>query len=342
MTVEASDTVLERKARAQRKARNVGAVSIPRALGRGLSIAADALWGLGLGASLHKDDTLETDVALDRVSDDQLLIVIECENRAAGLVAIDRDLVTGLIEVQTLGKVTRFPLDSRAFTPTDAAMMAPLIDAALPRFASMLAGQPEMSHLQGYSFGALVEDRQTGGLALDAPSYQVIMLDISLAQGTRKGRMVFLLPEAEKPADGDDKPGSEGRHAATLKLVPARMQAVLTRIHIPLDKAQSLKPGDVLAISPEAINSAMLVVNGGHIAARGKMGQMNGFRAVRIGAASSPLHQPAAPQKTDMVSAPDDVPQQPRIAPPSQTENIDFGISLDTQLDDLAASLSDP
>lgn len=294
---DSMDTVLERKARAQRRALGVGAVSVTRALGRSLSLAADALWTLSLGANTHSDAAVSTARAVGALSDDQLLIVLEKDGAPHALVAIDRAVVTGLTEVQTLGKVTRFPLEDRPYTATDAAMVAPFIDAVLPRFSSMLVGQPERAHLQGYAYGALVEDVQSAGLALDAARFQAIALDINLAQDVRRGQALFLFPEPEqKPAaDSVTRPG---KYEAAMKLVPTRLQAVLTRIHIPLEQAQALRPGDVLPLSTNVLGAATLTVDGGHVAAKGKLGQINGFRAVRIGCDAPLVHGPAPDMRT--------------------------------------------
>ena len=336
-----ADTVLERKAQAQRQALGVGTISISRALGRSLSIAADALWALGLASRVFKDEILGMDRALNRVSEDQLLVILEKDGSPCALASFDRALVTGLIEVQTLGKITRMPLDDRPYTQTDAAMMAPLVDAALPRFASMLAGQPDLVHVHGYGFGALVDDIQTAGLVLDAQAFHTISLELSLAQDTRAGRAVFLFPQHDI-AKGKDAAGAgnKGKHEAVMKLVPARMQAVLTRIHVPLSKAQALKPGDVLDISSEAINAVTLVVEGGHVAAKGKLGQMNGLRAVRIGEGPALLHAPNPPEGSST---------QPAVATatPSQTSVTaqvppDSISSIGMDFGDLPSGLVDP
>ena len=284
-----TDTVLQRKAQAQRKALGGGAWSVSRALGRALSIAADALWGLGLVPRITCDDIMPVDLAMSRLGPDHLIVVLENDSGARGLATFDRDIVTGFIDVQTLGRVTRFPADARAYTPTDAAMTAPVIDAALPRFASMLSTQPEMAHLQDYRFGALVEDAQTAGLVLDADMYHVIEFDTALAQDTRSGGVVFMFPEPKKAGETGGAPGP-GKHEAVLKLAPVRMQAVLTRIHLSLDKAQALRPGDRLSLAAGAMTSAALVLSGGHEVARGKLGQMNGFRAIRIGTETTAMH----------------------------------------------------
>ena len=334
----AAESVLERKANAQRRALGVGAVSIPRALGRSLSIAADALWAVGLTCKATSDDLVSTERALTQLDADQLIIILENEDRPVALMALDRHLVTGLIEVQTLGKVTTFPLDDRPYTPTDAAMMAPLVDAAMPRFGSMLSTQPERAHLQGYLFGAQVDDIQTAGLALEADQVQTVQFDVSLAQGTREGRLVFLFPEPKEELD-NGRNASGGKYEEAMKMVPARMHAVLTRIHIPLSKVQALKPGDVLEISPNAVTGATLVVDGGHVAAKGKLGQMNGFRAIRIGGETKLLHKPVPP-------VPDDAPVP---APAQQTaSSLDFPATTqvaqpqDVNLEAFSTASSDP
>lgn len=259
-----------------------GSISLPRALGRSLSLAADAMWGLGLATELAADDILSAERAVPRVPDDELLILLDGPDGRKALVALDRQIVTGLVEVQTLGKVTTFPLDSRRFTPTDAAMVAPLFDAALPRLSSMLVGTPELAHISGYAFGMQVDDAQTAALAFDSNAYRNVVVAASLASGTRQGRVTFFFPEPE-PQQNADAAAKDGKYEALFKTVPAPMHAILTRIHLPLVRAQALRPGDSLEISTNAVGAATLVGQSGHIVTRGKLGQMNGFRALRIG-----------------------------------------------------------
>lgn len=334
MIKEPTETVLQRKASAQRRALGGGTWSVSRALGRALSISADALWGLSLVARPTGDEIVAVDRAASRIDEDQLLVILEHETGPRGLMALDRDVVTGLIDVQTLGRVMRFPSDARAFTPTDAAMTAPLIDAALPRLASMLSAQPDMAHMQNYRFGALVEDVQTASLALDAESYHLVAFGVDLAQETRSGGILFLFPEPPKLAE-QDKSASPGKHEAVLKLAPVRMQAVLTRIHIALDRAQALRPGDVLTISPQTTTSATLVLSGGHVVARGMLGQMDGFRAIRIGTGETPLHKPnPGPGLQDVPRTMTGVvPMEPKET------KLDYGGSLDVALSEIASEL---
>lgn len=338
----AAETVLERKVAAQRRALGAGSVSVPRALGRSLSLAADSLWALGLHVTAREETALTAARALATLSGDQLLVVLDREDGPPALMAFDRALVTGVTEVQTLGRVTRLALEERPYTATDAAMLAPLIDAALPRFSSMLTGQPERAHLQGYRFGALVEDVQAAGLALDRDRYAVLRFEVSLGQELRTGAVIAILPDADPRQSEEGEANRTGKYETAMKLVPARLQAVLTRIHIPLERAQALKPGDILEISQDALSSATLVVDGGHVAARGRMGQINGFRAIRIGT-DAPLSQQSDTAPRDMAKgAPVPVgPPAPVSVPALQTVRLDE-VGMDLSLDSLAAGVSDP
>lgn len=337
MTDAAADTVLHRKAQAQRKSIGGGRVTACRALGRALSIAADALWALGFATRSTVDKSLTADRAMSCLGRDQLLVLLENDDAPAALAALDREIVTGLTDIQAFGRVTQFPSGERAFTVTDAAMTAPLLDAALPRFASMLAVQPEMAHLQGYRFGARVEDAQLASLSLDAERYQVIAFEVNLAQETRTGSILFLFPEPVAVIEPESS--APGKHEAAMKMVPATMNAVLTRIHLSLERAQALRPGDVLPLSPCATSSAALMLPCGHIVSRGTLGQMNGFRAIRIGQGDTSLHKP------DARAAPEDpspnTPELTNAAVPmnvSSSSDVDVG-AFDLALDDIAAGL---
>ena len=121
------------------------------------------------------------------------------------------------------------------------------------------------------------------------------------------------------------------------------MQAILTRIHIPLAKVQSLKPGDVLEISANALTSASLVVDGGHVAARGKMGQMNGFRAVRIGGEDTLVRAPSSGNDEPIKSTSVPAVFQPGTSlratrPENQTSDISMGLGFNS----MSAGLNDP
>ena len=93
--------------------------------------------------------------------------------------------------------------------------------------------------------------------------------------------------------------------------------------------------GDVLTISPQTTTSATLVLSGGHVVARGTLGQMDGFRAIRIGTGETPLHKPnPGPGLQDVTRTMTGVvPMEPKET------KLDYGGSLDVALSEIASEL---
>lgn len=260
-------------------------MSLAKALRRALSRTADVLWDLALVTQSVSVEMLDQDGVVDALTPGDLLLLLDGPDGALGLALIDRQVMTGLIEVQTIQQVTQMPLDAeRLLTPTDAAMMAPLLDGALERMADNLGEHPLRGQLQGYRFGAMVEDARTASLLLDDSAYRAFTADIDLALGRRRGLLKLILPE-RKPKRGTDMARSDdapGPHEALLSRVPAKLNAVLTRVTLPLVRARDLKPGDLLPLAPDALDRVAVMAGTGHLVARGRLGKINGLRAVRL------------------------------------------------------------
>ncbi len=261
-------------------------MSPSKAIRRALSRAADVLWDLALVCQSVTVELRDQDGVVACLTDDDLLLLLDGPDGALGLAAIDRSVLTGVIEVQTIAQVTTMEPEERSVTSTDAAMVAPLIDAALARFAENLHADPMHPQVKGFQFGAMVEDRRAAGLLLDAPQYHSFEVQVDLALGRRKGTIRIILPQGHQPAALETaealQEGEPNPHAHMLEQLQVRLAAVLGRISLPLGKAQSLKPGDVLTIHPDSLEDVHLQAAQGHLVARGKLGQLNGMKAVRL------------------------------------------------------------
>ncbi|MEN9060320.1 FliM/FliN family flagellar motor C-terminal domain-containing protein [Ponticoccus litoralis] len=279
------DDILGQKAQAAQRAFEARGMSLAKALRRALSRTADVLWDLALVTQSVAVEMLDQDGVVAALTPGDLLLLLDGPDGALGLVLVDRQVMTGLIEVQTIQQVTQMPLDTeRVLTPTDAAMMAPLLDGALDRLADSLAEHPLHGQLQGYRFGAMVEDARTASLLLDGAAYRVFTAEVDLALGRRRGVLKLILPE-RKPRRGADAPPPEdlpGPHEALLSRVPAKLDAVLTRVRLPLNRARALKPGDLLPLASDALGRVEVMAGPGHLVARGRLGKINGLRAVRL------------------------------------------------------------
>ena len=279
----ATQDVLGQKASASRRAFEARVMSPAKALRRALSRTADSLWELALVTQGVQQEIVDHDGCLEVLAPGHLLILMEGPEGARGLVSVDREIMTGLIEIQTIAKVTRMPVEDRPLTPTDAAMMAPLLDGALERFEANLDGNPDLAQLRGFRFGAIVEDARTAGLLIEAASFRAFRVTLDLEAGTRRGDIQIILPIREVASAPD--PAADlrpGPHETRLMLVPARIETVLARIRLPLGKANALRPGDLLELPSMAQEKAELIAPKGHRLASGRLGQMNGFRAIRL------------------------------------------------------------
>ncbi|MGR3483476.1 FliM/FliN family flagellar motor C-terminal domain-containing protein [Salipiger marinus] len=312
MAAVARQDVLSQKASAARRALEARSMSPAKALRRALSRTADVLWDLALVTHGIDLSVVEQENLVTVLPADTLLLLLDGPEGVLGIAAVDRQVMTGLIEVQTILQVTQMPLDDRPLTQTDAAMMAPLIDGALDRFVRYLEDHPLRSRFEGFRFGAMIDDARSAALLLDAPEYQMLRVSVDLALGRRRGELLLLFPEpglAEESAAAP-VPDAPGPYEQRMKLLPARMEAVLCRIRLTLRAAQALQPGDLLLLPRDALDGAEFYAGKGDAVAGGRLGQMNGMRAIR-------LRWPAGlPRDAAAMSAdPDPVTEAPVMAP---------------------------
>ena len=66
-------------------------------------------------------------------------------------------------------------------------------------------------------------------------------------------------------------------------LLPICLETVFTKVKMPLSMACNLSPGDFIPMPPDILNQAQLHAANGFVVASGKLGQMNGLRALRLG-----------------------------------------------------------
>lgn len=340
-------------------------MSLAKALRRALSRSADVLWDLALVTQSVAVGSLDQDGVVAALTPGDLLLLLDGPEGALGLALIDRQVMTGLVEVQTIAQVTQMPPDAeRELTQTDAAMMAPLLDATLAGFAANLEDHPLHGQLQGFRFGAMLEDARSASLLLDAAAYRSFTAKIDLALGRRRGLLKLILPERRlrRAPDAPRPDDAPGPHEEALGRVPVKLSAVLPRVRLPLNAARGLKPGDVLPLMPDALERVEVMAGPGHLVARGRLGKVSGLRAVRLtwpvtGAPAGEAAQPsgfegAAPGPASASLAPPLAASKPApppaaMAPEGPEElpelpDIDFAAeAADFDLDSLGADLGD-
>lgn len=218
-------------------------MSPARALRLGLARAAAQLHDLPLQVTAVQRSCLAQDDIAAACDSGMLLALLDGPEGARGAIGLDPALVAALIEVQVMGAVgTRAP-EARALTPTDAAMVAPWLDAALERVDQALAEaavDPPDRWLTGYRFGAMAEDAAALALALDAARFHLLRLTVDVALGRRIGTLLLALPAA--PPVAEARPEAAVSAAESFLHVPADLRVIAGRLSLPLSRAAGSRP----------------------------------------------------------------------------------------------------
>lgn len=209
------------------------------------------------------------------------------EGRPAAGVGLDLAVLGGIVEHQAVGRIFPDGDPSREPTRVDAALLAPLLEACLKRFSDALNEDGETVWGQGYGFGAMVGSARGLVLALGDGLYHVFELDLALMGGVREGRMIFAFPDKVNAAlagEAEDRPAhapEESLRAGVLS-AQATLDAVLARVPMPLAQLQGLTVGERITLPPGALQEARLEIGAEAGGLPVALGQLDGFRAVRL------------------------------------------------------------
>ena len=320
---------MQRKARTGREAQAARAMSLGRALRLTAAKQADQMLGLALGMlGVTRKPTGIEDVAAS-FDATTLFLLMDGPGSQVAAAVLDAPLVAGLIQQQTMGRVTPVPQEgpARQHTATDAALCAPFVEALLGRAALLPEEQADRELLQGYRFGVWAADPRVALLALEAPAFEVIEMTLDLAAGARVGKLTLVIPvpvrvaaqEERAQTDSDGPPHSKSLADNVLGL-HAELTIALTRLRLPLQQITALKPGDLLDINLSSMAQALVLDKSGRAISRGTLGQIDGIRAVQVEQQKS--RQQSEPRRRAADRAELDLPDvtQPFAAQPDRRE----------------------
>lgn len=287
MTRQENSSVIQKKARHAREDFDARAMSPAKALRLSLEKCSDRLFDLAVTVGTVEQRRLPHAALKQEAGSDSLILLLDGPEGERGAALIDRQFVQALLEVQTMGAVRPGTAAERPFTGTDAAIAAPLADALLEEFDTRMADADARQAPGRFRFGDRVADARALTLALEAPEFELFRFTLDIASGAKTGVMGLVLPQAAihraEPASA-----AGGRQRAAFEIrdmamsAPVTLDAVLDRVELPLARVCALEPGMTLPIGAAAIGQTELVASRGHVAAVVQLGQMNGFRAVRL------------------------------------------------------------
>ncbi len=278
------NTALARKLSAGQDGASDSPRSMLRALRLGLARAAGDGMGLALSVIGAKQAVRAQDDMASRVPQGWLLLIFSSDQGGVAAICLEPGCVSAIVQQQTIGMVTADPPSDRAFTDTDAAMAAPLIEDMLRRALDLVEAPSDVASLAGFEFASRAEDRRALILAMVDDSYRVFDLTVELAGGARQGEVLVLLPDRPL-SDGDQvddatQPGLSLDQASGV--MRAELNAVINRFSLPLSALSALAAGDVLPLHGARVDRVEVLAIDRARPAVGRLGQCGGMRAVRI------------------------------------------------------------
>ncbi|WP_113913096.1 FliM/FliN family flagellar motor switch protein [Roseovarius dicentrarchi] len=285
MVTDGGNKVIHRKARASREEYQARAMSPAKAIRLALAQTSDTHFDLPMVVTTVEQVELSQTALRPEFDGGGLLVLLDGPKGARGAARLDEALLAALIEVQTTGRISGRPPSGRAVTRTDAAIAAPLIDITLERAGAQLSEETPDHWATGFQFGVMMEDARGMTLALNAAAFHVFRMTVEMGEAALPGRIVFLLPVPATPVKRPAEPGEEQpQHTLEQSAMnaPVCMDAVLARLSVPLTQLCQLAPGDVLPFHMDRPLQIRLETSQKHVVALGRLGQMNGMRAVRL------------------------------------------------------------
>ncbi len=229
---------------------------------------------------------------LEQPPDLALVIVLEGPQDGLGLLVIAPQVLAGMIEMLTIGKVAAGPPVARKPTRTDAAMVAQMIDLALVGLETGLAQEADLIWAGGFRYASFLDDPRPLGLLLEDISYRVMKAEVALANGSRTGMVLLALPAEGRGAVAhlQTRPSQDAAAGPTFAAALAEqvagadcsLDAVLARLSMPLAAVLGLRVGAVLGLARAGLDQISFEGIDGRKVAEGKLGQNRGMRAIRL------------------------------------------------------------
>ncbi|KQI70997.1 flagellar switch protein FliM [Loktanella sp. 5RATIMAR09] len=292
MTTGTQVTLLRRMTRPQGQGEAENPLTSSRAVRLALTKAANDSVGLVLTVESVGEEVIALDDMLATLGADLMLVGLERDGALSGLIALDMEMRAAVLEMETMGTVLARPADTRAPTQTDKALCDPVLHSFLGAFPQAVLGTPLEGWMDGVAIGAKVESARAAGLVLMDRTYRIVRMSVDLGVADRRAQLVIALPLVEVAAVPEAAPPvpvdwhqifRENVHDA-----PACLEALLYRAPISLATAQALQVGTVLPLPGCTVNSVRLLSPDGHEVAQAKLGQIGGYRAVRLEPAPAP------------------------------------------------------
>lgn len=222
---------------------------------------------------------------LDGIGQGNLLLVLDGPNGSRGAFVLKPGLLQSIIEMITLGQLSGLAPIERRMTRTDAAIVEPFVNAVLQRLLQANLPDKISKTVKGFSFGAIAPDLHNLGNLLDETEFSVFEMNFKIPGGSHETGLVLAFPSVSLSPEKTSNQWHDCDWSARLEktVCSARMDLRVAAHHvqIPYEAVESLAVGQVMVL-PESPFDNVSLVKSGSIIARGRLGQLNGMRALKV------------------------------------------------------------
>jgi flagellar motor switch protein FliM len=278
-------SALRKKLGAKQPVPEMVAISPASALRKACVRAAQNMGGLVAAVTGLVEKRAGVQMIIDDLPDPALLLLLGGAEATYGLAVADAQAVAALVEHQTTGRVVPDEAEARTPTRTDAVMVAELIDRIILLFETNLAPMDDPPPVFGYRYATSLENPRAVAMALEDMPYRIYRLKLDFGIGAKSGYVSLIFPWFSASAEQLDAKQSK-EWTQTLKSsvceTHVQVEAVLHRQKMSFAQITALEVGSTVLIPGAAL--AMVTVQGsdGQGVGRAKLGQMSGYRAVRV------------------------------------------------------------
>lgn len=286
MTAADGTSVLKRMMKATAPAVADVPLTASRAVKLALTRSAEASIGLVLTVEKVSEEAQSLDDLLASLADDMVLLWLDKQGEHAGILALDKDLSSAIVEIRTTSRIREAGAPDRRASAADVALAQPLFAGLFNELNATTSGTVLEGWIDQISAGDRVASVRAASLALPEDRYRHMTVEVDLGVGGRKGVMRLALPNRNDtprdPVVGLVTTDWAQEMEDTVMEAPAMLEAILHRAHFPLSLLADLKVGQELPLRGCKVSSVKLEALDGTFIGRGRIGQMGGNIAVRL------------------------------------------------------------
>lgn len=270
---------------------------------KALSRAMQDVLALRLAARSVDLQSWRPEEAAEAFTGQPLIVLVQNGDAETGLLVFDNAAFVALVCHKLTGLLPATPdTTARAPTRVDASLLRDVVDAILGQLHGP-DGAAAKGAASRWAYTGFLSDARLVKFALADARHVVTDAQIVLGADQVTGRITLMLPpprpDETRTKTQDTATWRAGLSQAVLG-APLRLKGELAKLSLTLSQLRALKQGDDLRLPRSAIDQVRLVTNRGTTPWTGKLGQMNGDRAVRLdpsgaGPAGHDADQPTAP-----------------------------------------------